>query len=270
MTVELIRSAALTDEVPYAYAAKVTAGHLVFTAGACPLDDDGVVGPVGDYAGPGRAGDGEPGRGTRRRRCPTRRTSPRARCTSPPPTVPTWSPSGTSYGARWATTTPRARCSPYPSSATRTSSSRWKRSRRSRADAGPLGSGRFPQAVAEPVDGWDLCCEQRPACLWGTRRNRQNVEPTPCAPGPRDIELLHALPPGERDRSATRRSARALVTHTHEGPCVCAGFLRRGAPAGSHPVSHYPGPGAPNRADPCGAAHPMPGRNPQVWSAPCG
>ena len=51
MTVELIRSAALTDEVPYAYAAKVTAGHLVLTAGACPLDDDGVVGPVGDYPG---------------------------------------------------------------------------------------------------------------------------------------------------------------------------------------------------------------------------
>ena len=51
MAVELIRSSALTDDVPYAYAAKVTAGHLVFTAGACPLDEDGAVAPVGDLAG---------------------------------------------------------------------------------------------------------------------------------------------------------------------------------------------------------------------------
>jgi enamine deaminase RidA (YjgF/YER057c/UK114 family) len=51
MTVELIRSSALTGDVPYAYAARVAAGHLVFTAGACPLDDEGVVGPVGDYPG---------------------------------------------------------------------------------------------------------------------------------------------------------------------------------------------------------------------------
>jgi enamine deaminase RidA (YjgF/YER057c/UK114 family) len=51
MAVELIRSSALTDDVPYAYAARVTAGHLVFTAGACPLDADGEVGPVGDLAG---------------------------------------------------------------------------------------------------------------------------------------------------------------------------------------------------------------------------
>jgi enamine deaminase RidA (YjgF/YER057c/UK114 family) len=51
MTIELIRATALTDQVPYAYAARVTAGHLVFTAGACPLDADGKVDPVGDYAG---------------------------------------------------------------------------------------------------------------------------------------------------------------------------------------------------------------------------
>src|SRR5262245_49134964 len=51
MTVELIRSPSLTDAAPYAYASRVEAGHLVFTAGACPLDADGVVTPVGDLAG---------------------------------------------------------------------------------------------------------------------------------------------------------------------------------------------------------------------------
>ncbi|MGN6131533.1 MAG: RidA family protein [Nocardioidaceae bacterium] len=45
-SVELIRTPSLTDRAPYAYAAVVPAGRLVFTAGACPLDADGnVVGP---------------------------------------------------------------------------------------------------------------------------------------------------------------------------------------------------------------------------------
>ena len=51
MPVELIRSESLSGEVPYAYAAVVSEGSLVFTAGACPLDDDGEVAPVGDLAG---------------------------------------------------------------------------------------------------------------------------------------------------------------------------------------------------------------------------
>ena len=51
MSVELIRSESLSGEVPYAYAAVVSGGSLVFTAGACPLDDDGEVSPVGDLAG---------------------------------------------------------------------------------------------------------------------------------------------------------------------------------------------------------------------------
>ncbi len=42
-SVELIRSDALTDRAPYAYASVVPAGRLVFTAGACPLDADGNV-----------------------------------------------------------------------------------------------------------------------------------------------------------------------------------------------------------------------------------
>ena len=51
MTVELIRATALSDDVPYAYAAVVGPGSLVFTAGACPLDDDGAVVAVGDVTG---------------------------------------------------------------------------------------------------------------------------------------------------------------------------------------------------------------------------
>ena len=50
MPVELIRAPALSDDVPYAYAALVERGSLVFTAGACPLDDAGEVVAPGDYA----------------------------------------------------------------------------------------------------------------------------------------------------------------------------------------------------------------------------
>jgi enamine deaminase RidA (YjgF/YER057c/UK114 family) len=52
MAVELLRAATLTDDVPYAYAA--AAGSLVFTAGACPLDEAGDVAHVGDVAGQAR------------------------------------------------------------------------------------------------------------------------------------------------------------------------------------------------------------------------
>src|SRR4051794_39877983 len=43
-----------TDELaatPYAYAAVTPPGGLVFSAGACPLDAEGVVTPAGDVAG---------------------------------------------------------------------------------------------------------------------------------------------------------------------------------------------------------------------------
>ncbi len=50
MSVELVRATALTDDVPSASAAVVAPGSLVFTAGACPLDDDGDVAHVGDVA----------------------------------------------------------------------------------------------------------------------------------------------------------------------------------------------------------------------------
>jgi enamine deaminase RidA (YjgF/YER057c/UK114 family) len=49
-SVELVRSTALTDTVPYAYAAVTPPGRLVFTAGACPLDQDGAVVAPDDVA----------------------------------------------------------------------------------------------------------------------------------------------------------------------------------------------------------------------------
>jgi enamine deaminase RidA (YjgF/YER057c/UK114 family) len=49
-SVELVRSTALTDTVPYAYAAVTPPGRLVFTAGACPLDHDGAVVSPDDVA----------------------------------------------------------------------------------------------------------------------------------------------------------------------------------------------------------------------------
>ena len=49
-SVELVRSPALTDAVPYAYAAVTPAGRTVWTAGACPLDERGGVVAPGDVA----------------------------------------------------------------------------------------------------------------------------------------------------------------------------------------------------------------------------
>jgi enamine deaminase RidA (YjgF/YER057c/UK114 family) len=50
--IELIRSRALTDVAPYAYAAVAhDVTRLVFTAGACPLDADGNTVAIGDVAG---------------------------------------------------------------------------------------------------------------------------------------------------------------------------------------------------------------------------
>jgi enamine deaminase RidA (YjgF/YER057c/UK114 family) len=49
MPAQLIRADSLYPGAPYAYAAVATAGNLVFTAGACPIDTDGVVTAPGDY-----------------------------------------------------------------------------------------------------------------------------------------------------------------------------------------------------------------------------
>jgi enamine deaminase RidA (YjgF/YER057c/UK114 family) len=48
MTVKLVRSDSLFQGVPYAYSAIAPPGSLVFTAGACPLDDNGQVVGAGD------------------------------------------------------------------------------------------------------------------------------------------------------------------------------------------------------------------------------
>ena len=49
MTVKLVRSDSLYKRVPYAYASIAPRGSLVFTAGACPLNENGEVVGVGDF-----------------------------------------------------------------------------------------------------------------------------------------------------------------------------------------------------------------------------
>jgi enamine deaminase RidA (YjgF/YER057c/UK114 family) len=46
--VELVRVESLADTAPYAYAAVAHGAPLVFTAGACPLDEDGAIVAVGN------------------------------------------------------------------------------------------------------------------------------------------------------------------------------------------------------------------------------
>ena len=48
MTVKLVRSDSLYKSAPYAYASIAPRGSLIFTAGACPLDDKGDVVGAGD------------------------------------------------------------------------------------------------------------------------------------------------------------------------------------------------------------------------------
>jgi enamine deaminase RidA (YjgF/YER057c/UK114 family) len=48
MAVNLVRSPRLFADTGYAYAAKASAGDLIFTAGACPLDQQGTVVSPGD------------------------------------------------------------------------------------------------------------------------------------------------------------------------------------------------------------------------------
>jgi enamine deaminase RidA (YjgF/YER057c/UK114 family) len=49
MTINLIRSDSLYAGAPYAYASVAPPGSLIFTAGACPLDDNGNVVGAGDF-----------------------------------------------------------------------------------------------------------------------------------------------------------------------------------------------------------------------------
>jgi len=48
VTVHLVRAGRLYGGVPYAYASVAPPGALVFTAGACPLDESGVIVGAGD------------------------------------------------------------------------------------------------------------------------------------------------------------------------------------------------------------------------------
>jgi enamine deaminase RidA (YjgF/YER057c/UK114 family) len=48
MAVNLVRSERLFADTGYAYAARASAGDLIFTAGACPLDRQGKVVAPGD------------------------------------------------------------------------------------------------------------------------------------------------------------------------------------------------------------------------------
>jgi enamine deaminase RidA (YjgF/YER057c/UK114 family) len=48
MSVQLVHSARLFPGAPYAYAAKAGQPELIFTAGACPLDEHGQVIAPGD------------------------------------------------------------------------------------------------------------------------------------------------------------------------------------------------------------------------------
>ncbi|MFW6641240.1 RidA family protein [Nocardiopsis algeriensis] len=51
-TVRLVRSRTLAEHVGYAYAASVpNPARVVWTAGACPLDESGATVAVGDHAG---------------------------------------------------------------------------------------------------------------------------------------------------------------------------------------------------------------------------
>lgn len=49
MPAHLVRSDQLYSGVPYAYASVAPPGGLIFTAGACPIDENGKVTAVGDY-----------------------------------------------------------------------------------------------------------------------------------------------------------------------------------------------------------------------------
>ena len=49
MPAHLVRSDVLYSGAPYAYASVAPPGSLIFTAGACPIDENGTVAAVGDY-----------------------------------------------------------------------------------------------------------------------------------------------------------------------------------------------------------------------------
>ena len=61
MSVQLVRADRLYDGVPYAYASVAEPGAVIFTAGACPLDDHGATVGEGDVAAQARQAMGNLG-----------------------------------------------------------------------------------------------------------------------------------------------------------------------------------------------------------------
>jgi enamine deaminase RidA (YjgF/YER057c/UK114 family) len=54
VSVQLVRAERLYSGVPYAYASVAEPGAVIFTAGACPLDENGVTVGAGDIAAQAR------------------------------------------------------------------------------------------------------------------------------------------------------------------------------------------------------------------------
>jgi enamine deaminase RidA (YjgF/YER057c/UK114 family) len=54
MPAHLVRTDVLYSGAPYAYASVSPPGSLIFTAGACPIDENGTVTAPGDYAAQAR------------------------------------------------------------------------------------------------------------------------------------------------------------------------------------------------------------------------
>lgn len=52
--IQFLRPEQLCQQVPYAYAAVVSPGRIIFTAGACPLDYQGNIVQLRDVAGQAR------------------------------------------------------------------------------------------------------------------------------------------------------------------------------------------------------------------------
>ena len=215
MPVELIRAETLTDTAPYAYAARVPGGDLVFTAGACPLDADGEIGAVGDLAGQAalvmdnlRAALAAAGAGLE----DVAKSTVYVATTDRADLVAVWE-----RGAR------RLRGPRRPEHAAGGAVAGLPR---------PAGRGRGgrrgalaglttgPQDFPHPVESGGLVCGRDRHQLWATRRNHQNVRKllrkTLAGLGFQDIELLPRTPSGEsgigRRRRSVRREASLLGT----------------------------------------------------------
>lgn len=108
--VRFVRCAQLTPRAPYAYAAVAEeVSRLAFTAGACPLDEDGATVAVGDVTGQAEQVMANL-RTALRPLAPTSPTWSRQRCTWPPSARRICTPHGRSSEATSGITTFPAPC----------------------------------------------------------------------------------------------------------------------------------------------------------------